>query len=159
MTFDFVTMSGNKRDRSMHIRDPSRMERSEPRPHPDEIIPLSRSDLQSESKETSRIYCPLSIDDAQPSKKSLFTTNFTKSEMDMFQGERSRTVKIFFLKFKCIIVFAVLLVAFLQFLFICFKEFMSNETAFDHAYKLLQTILQNSSALNSSGSDNNLLLV
>lgn len=145
------------RDQSMHSGDSPSVERSEPRPHPEEIVPFRESYSPSESKETPRIYCPLSIDETQPSSKSLFTNNFTKSEMAMFEGEKSRTVKIFFLKFKCIIVFAVLLVALLEFLFICFKELMANESAFENAFKLLQTMLHNSSALNSSESDNNVL--
>ena len=131
-------------------------------PHPRSIIRanLRSEGSASESMETSRIYCPLSIenDNRDETKDSIFTTKFTKSEMDMLRGEKSRSVRIFFLKFKCIIVFAALLVAFLQFLFICFREFMSNDIAFEHVYKLVQTLIKKNSSLEGSELDNNILL-
>ena len=151
-------MSGKERDQSMHIGDSPNVPILEPRPRPANFVPCTIEDSSSTSVEASRVYCPLSIDDAPSNERSLFTIKFTKSEMDMLQNEKSRTVKIFFLKFKCIIVFAVLLVAFFQFLYICFREFMTNDHAFQQAFKLLQTlIISNSSALNSSSLDKSVL--
>lgn len=129
----------------------------EPLPRAETHAKRVLEDTPSESMEASRIYCPLSIEDTNSKKSSFFTTKFSKSEMDMLHREKSRSVKIFFLKFKCIIVFAALLVAFLQFIFICFKEFVSNDVAFEHVYKLVQALITKNSSLLESEPDKNIL--
>lgn len=90
--------------------------------------------------QTPRIYCPLSMDEEQP-KPRLFTSKFSKSEMELMQTEKSRSVKIFFLKFKCIVVFTVIFVAFLEFLYICLKEFMGNEEIIDRFFNLVNIFI------------------
>lgn len=51
-----------------------------------------------------------------------FCDNFTPEEKLFLQEEKSRSVKFIFLKFKCIIVFSVLIIAVLEFIFIIVRE-------------------------------------
>lgn len=94
------------------------------------------------SVETSRIYCPLSIDETPTPR--LLTTKFTKSETNLLKNENSRTVKVMFLKFKCIVVFTVILIAFLEFIYICFKEFINNDALVNQVFDLIK-IMKNES--------------
>ena len=101
------------------------------------------------------LYSPNEMIEASQ-KSSMFTSQFTKSEMDMMRAEKSRTVKLFFLKFKCIVVFTVIFVAFLEFLYICLKEF-SNNDLFMNQLLTIATLLSNRS-LNSLDSNDTLQL-
>lgn len=63
---------------------------------------------------------------------------FTPLERDLFQNEPSRIVKIFFLKFKCIVVFSLILVSFLQFLYILISSILKS----DESVEKIQTLLR-----------------
>lgn len=90
-------------------------------------------DFDSETTEMEagkRVYCPLSEEEPS-SKKSFLTSKFSPSEVEMMKNEKSRGVKVAFLKFKCIVVFTMMLIALLEFVYICFNAVFSNTQMFN----------------------------
>jgi len=65
-------------------------------------------------------------------------------------SERSRIVRIFMLKYKCIFNLTLILICVLQFVYIAFKEFMMNTELREALFKLIDKVKYN----NDSDSDN-----
>ena len=67
---------------------------------------------------------------------------FTKVESAYMQNEPSRLVKIFFIKFKCIVVFSLVLITFLQFVYILVNAIISNTDTAENIQLLLNSLIQ-----------------
>ncbi len=55
-----------------------------------------------------------------------------------FASEKSRTVKVCMLKYRCIIMFTFMLLSFLQFCYIMFRELFSKDEIKDKLFEMLE---------------------
>lgn len=70
--------------------------------------------------------------------------NFDSELNQQFANEKSRTVKLCMLKYKCVLMFTFMLVAFLQFGYIMFKEFINDEQFKNKLFELIDFVSENS---------------
>ena len=67
---------------------------------------------------------------------------FSAAESSFMQNEPSRLVKIFFIKFKCIVVFSLVLISLLQFVYILVNTVISNTDTTKNIRLLLNSLIQ-----------------
>lgn len=66
--------------------------------------------------------------------------NFTEEEKVFLQTEKSKSLKFLFLKFKCIIVLAVTIIAVLEFIFILIREIHASISSASQLTTVLNTL-------------------
>lgn len=69
--------------------------------------------------------------------------NFDTEINQQFANEKSRTVKLCMLKYRCVLMFTFMLLAFLQFLYIMFKEFLNDGESKAKIFELIDFISRN----------------
>ena len=65
-----------------------------------------------------------------------------------FANEKSRTVKLCMLKYRCVLMFTFMLLSFLQFLYIIFKEVMAEDELKEKLLLLVEKVTTNRNTTN-----------